>query len=58
MLFGRDAEFDEHDHELYDLSEDPHEMVNLAMDHSRREDLRRRFSELRSIEHQAYANGF
>ena len=58
MLFGRDAAFDDHDHEFYDLAEDPHEMINLAMDRSRREDLRRRFSELRLIERESYANGY
>jgi hypothetical protein len=58
MLFGRDAVFDDHDHEFYDLAEDPHEMTNLAMDRSRREDVRRRFTELRSIEHENYANGY
>jgi hypothetical protein len=58
MLFGRDAAFDEHDHELYDLQEDPHELVNLALDRGLRQDVRSRFGELRSIEHQVYANGF
>ena len=58
MLFGRDASFDEHDHEMYDLQEDPHELVNLAVDRSRREELRSKFSELRTIEHEFYGNGF
>jgi len=58
MLFGRDAHFDDHDHEFYDLQEDPHEMVNLANDPSRGADLRSRFAELRTIEHETYANGF
>ena len=58
MLFGRDAAFDDHDHEFYDLHEDPYEMVNLAMDRSHRTDLRSRFSELRAIEHEVYANGY
>jgi hypothetical protein len=57
-LFGRDAAFDEHDHELYDLQEDPHELVNLALDRGLRHDVRSRFAELRSIEHEVYANGF
>lgn len=58
MLFGRDAAFDDHDHEMYDLQEDPHELVNLAVDRSRREEVRSKFSELRSIEHEMYGNGF
>ena len=58
MLFGRGAAFDEHDHELYDLQEDPHELVNLALDRGLRHDLRSRFAELRSIEREVYANGF
>jgi len=58
MLFGRGAAFDEHDHELYDLQEDPHELVNLALDRGRRHDLRARFGELRAVEHEVYANGF
>ena len=58
MLFGRDAAFDDHDHELYDLQEDPHELVNLALDRGRRADVRSRFGELRAMEHEVYANGY
>ena len=58
MQFGRGAAFDEHDHELYDLHEDPHEMANLANDRSRREELARRFAELRSIEDDTYGEGW
>ncbi len=58
MRYGRDAHFDDHDHEFYDLQEDPHELVNLAMDRSRQGELRSRFAELRTIEHETYANGF
>ena len=54
MQFGRDAHFDDHDHELYDLQEDPHEMVNLAMDPARRDEVRRRFAELRALEDATY----
>lgn len=54
MQFGRDASFDDHDHEFYDLHEDPHEMVNLAMDRSRREEVRRRFADLRALEDATY----
>jgi arylsulfatase len=49
-LFDVGADFDDHDHELYDLQEDPHELVNLAPDRGRREELRQRFAQLRSIE--------
>jgi arylsulfatase len=58
MMFGRDAAFEDHDHEFYDLQEDPHEIDNLAMDRSRRTELRRRFADLRAIEHSAYGNGY
>ncbi len=58
MQFGRDAAFEDHDHEFYDLDEDPHEIENLAMDRSRRADLRRRFAELRAVEHEVYGNGY
>ena len=44
MIFGRDALFEEHDHEMYDLEEDPYELVNLAVDRSHREELRSKFS--------------
>lgn len=49
-LFDVDADFDDHDHELYDLDEDPHELVNLAMDRGRRAELREHFDRLRAIE--------
>ncbi len=58
MLFGRDAKFDDHDHEFYDLHEDPHEMRNLANDAAYGADMRSRFAEMRAIEHETYANGF
>ena len=57
MLLGRDAGFGDHDHKLYDLQEDPHEMVNLIMGPVRRVDVRNRFAELRAHEHVVYANG-
>ncbi|MFI0979528.1 sulfatase-like hydrolase/transferase [Streptomyces sp. NPDC021093] len=50
MVFGPDADFDDHDHELYDLREDPHEKTNLAHDPARRTELRERFERLREIE--------
>ena len=46
--------FEDHDHELYDLHEDPHEIVNLAMDPSRRNEVRRFFRDLRSLEDETY----
>ncbi len=49
-LFDVDADFDDNDHELYDLAEDPHELVNLAMDRSRRDDVRNWFARLRDLE--------
>ena len=36
MLYGPDAAFEDQEHEWYDQQEDPHELVNLAMDHGRR----------------------
>ncbi|RVU28037.1 hypothetical protein EOT10_07175 [Streptomyces antnestii] len=51
QLYGPDAAFDDNDHELYDLREDPGELVNLAMDRGRRAEVRERFAQLRAIEH-------
>ena len=50
MLYGPDAAFEDQEHELYDLQEDPHELVNLAHDRGRRAELRRRFDELLALE--------
>ncbi|MGH9212373.1 MAG: sulfatase-like hydrolase/transferase [Acidimicrobiales bacterium] len=50
MLYGPDAAFEDQEHELYDLQEDPHELVNLAHDRGRRPELRRRFDELLALE--------
>ncbi len=55
MQITADANFEDHEHEWYDLAEDPHELVNLAHDRGRRAELRRRFDELRAIEARAYA---
>ena len=49
-LFGPDSDFDDQDHELYDLTEDPHELVNLAADRSRRLEVRDRFAQLLEVE--------
>ncbi|WP_327660791.1 MULTISPECIES: sulfatase-like hydrolase/transferase [unclassified Streptomyces] len=55
MLYGPDADFDDNDHELYDLQEDPGELVNLAMDRARRAELRERFGKLREVEGEDFA---
>lgn len=49
-LFDVDAAFEDHDHELYDLHEDPHELVNLANDRGRRRGLRGFFNQLIELE--------
>jgi len=45
-----DAPFEDQDHELYDLREDPYELENLANDRSRRKEARERFHHLRQLE--------
>ena len=55
IQFDVDSPFEDHDHEWYDLQEDPHELINLAMDRGRRNELRQRFDELRAIEEVDYA---
>ncbi len=47
---GENASFEEHDHELYDLQEDPGELHNLANDRDQRARLRSWFIELRALE--------
>lgn len=54
IRFDRDAHFDDHEHEWYDLHEDPHELVNLAMDRGRRLELRQRFDDLIALEEETY----
>ena len=49
-LFDVDAPFEDHDHEWYDTREDPLELVNLAHDRSRRDELRANFERLLEIE--------
>jgi arylsulfatase A-like enzyme len=51
-LFDVDCAFDDQDHEWYDHDSDPHELVNLANDRARREDLREQFGRLRDYERQ------
>jgi arylsulfatase len=45
-----DSPFEDHDHEFYDLQEDPGELVNLAMDRSRRAQTREQFERLLELE--------
>jgi len=49
-LYDVDAPFEDQEHEWYDLAEDPHELVNLAHDRSRRSELREQFDRLLSYE--------
>ena len=49
-LFDVDADFDDQDHEWYELSEDPHELTNLANDRGQRRQLREHFERLLAIE--------
>ena len=51
-LFDVDADFDDHDHEWYETAEDPHELVNLANDRGRRNQLRALFRRLLDYEAQ------
>jgi arylsulfatase A-like enzyme len=49
-VFDVDADFDDQDHEWYETTEDPHELVNLANDRGRRTELRELFARLKSYE--------
>lgn len=53
-LVGVDAAFEEQEHELYDLQEDPHELVNLANDRGRSPTLRAWFNRLRALEREEF----
>ena len=46
----RRAAFEDHDHEWYEPADDPHELVNLANDVSRKGELRDHFNRLLEIE--------
>lgn len=54
-LFDVDSAFEDHDHELYDLQEDPGELINLANDRSRRGELREWFHRLLQVEAAEFA---
>lgn len=49
-VFDVDADFDDQDHEWYETDEDPHELVNLANDRGRRNELRDLYGRLQSYE--------
>ena len=49
-LFDVDADFEDQDHEWYEVGEDPHELSNLANDRGRRTELREQFQRLLAIE--------
>lgn len=50
MQVGVNAPFEEQEHELYDLQEDPHELVNLAHDMGAAKKLRACFDRLKELE--------
>jgi arylsulfatase A-like enzyme len=52
--FDVDSRFEDHDHELYDLQEDPGELVNLANDRGRRDQLRAMFERLLEAEAESF----
>jgi arylsulfatase A-like enzyme len=49
-LFDTDAAFSDQEHEWYDHDADPHEMINLAHDRSRRAELRANYERLLEYE--------
>lgn len=51
-----DAEFLDQEHELYDLAEDPGELVNLAADPARLREVRERFDWLLELEAKAFTH--
>lgn len=53
MLHGPDAAFEDQDHEWYDLADDPQELVNLAMDRSRKKAQREEYERLLDYERAA-----
>jgi arylsulfatase A-like enzyme len=57
-LFDVDCDFDDQDHEWYDLSDDPGELVNLAHDPSRRDGLKEQFERMRAYEREELITTF
>jgi arylsulfatase len=55
-LFDVDADFADQEHEWYDHDADPHEMVNLAHDRGRRNDLRDNYERLLEYERAAFSS--
>lgn len=53
MLYGPDAALEDQDHEWYDHDDDPHELVNLAMDRSRKKEQREHYDRLLEYERAA-----
>ena len=51
-LFDVDCAFDDQDHEWYDHDSDPLELVNMANDRSRRNELRDVFARMRAYENE------
>jgi arylsulfatase len=49
-LYDTDAAFEDHEHEWYDLHQDPHELTNLAHDPARRRELHDLFERLLTYE--------
>jgi hypothetical protein len=56
MTVGPDADPWDQEHELYDLHDDPGELVNLAADVSRSKEVRDRFEHLRQLEGSAFTH--
>ena len=56
MRFGPDAAFVDHEHELYDHTEDPHELENLGVDRARWAEVRDHFDHLLELEAAAFTH--